>query len=148
MPYLAQEMQTYANRCCMRTRRHGNWRQIYIDCDGMCQGAIEDGTICGEQDTLEFHEMFGEDRNGEGKMQLRILLCNGCHRLQPHHHCVNPRRYPSMLQDDIAFEIAREGSIDGWMERYNLHFKDGSGLEAFRERLAKRPVETSGVESS
>lgn len=145
MPYTNQGTQTHANRCSMRKTRHGDWRQTYIDCDGMCQGMLEDGTVCGEQDTLEFHEQFGEDRKGEGKMQLRILLCNLCHSLQPLHHCVNPRRYPSMLQSDVAYEIAREGSVEAWMKRYNLHPKNGSNIEAFREMLTKRPVETREV---
>lgn len=135
MPYKLHETQTYASRCCMRDKRHGNWRQIYIDCDGMCQGVLAGDAICGEQDTLEFHEMFGEDHNGEGKMQIRILLCNDCHRLQPGHAYVNERRWPSKLQADIAFEIAREGSVEAWVERYDLHAKDGSGLEVLRGAL-------------
>lgn len=110
----------YLYRIEKREERHGNWRQIYLDCMGMCQYPVEEGVPCGETDSLEFHEQFGEAKNGEVKPQQRVLLCNYHHWSIHGEKWVNKRHYPSMLQTDVAIEIKLCGSLADWVAKYNL----------------------------
>ena len=109
----------------IRTDRHGNWRQTFIDCAGMCQARMPSGEICGATDLLEFREPFGEYKNhrdgNQSKLQLRVLLCFNCHKAYHHGTAhLNERRYAPKLQEDVAYEIARAGNIKAWMKKYNL----------------------------
>ena len=118
MPHTNDALRRYCIRVAKRTKRHGNWRQIYVDYDGMC-------ALCGETLSLEFHEPFGEDY-GNGKLQARILLCFDCHAKEhgnDPHQKPEFRRNPSQLQEDITFEITRAGSMKKWMAQYGLKEK-------------------------
>jgi len=110
----------YIARVEKRAKRHGNWRQVYLDCLGMCQFPIEEGVICGELEGLEFHEQFGEEKGEEVKLQLRVLLCNYHHWSVHGEKWVNKRHYPSMLQTDVNIEIKLCGSLADWVEHYGL----------------------------
>jgi len=110
----------YLDRVRRREERHGNWRQIYLDCLGMCQFPLEEGIICGETEGLEFHEQFGEAKGEELKLQQRVLLCNYHHWSVHGQKWVNQRHYPSMLQTDVDIEVKLCGSFPNWIEHYNL----------------------------
>lgn len=110
----------YLRRVERRAERHGNWRQVYLDCMGMCQYPVEEGVVCGELDSLEFHEQFGESKKGELKLQQRVLLCNYHHWSIHGEKWCNKRHYPSMLQTDVQVEIKLCGSLANWIEHYNL----------------------------
>ena len=124
MPYKNLERRALARRGYVRTYRHKNWRQVYIDCDGMCQFPVDE-VVCGVMEFLEFHEPFGElEVNGlEVKFQQRVLLC-------PDHHAevegfdvqdlIKGQWQGSMLQGDVALEIALCGSVEQWLDRYAL----------------------------
>lgn len=121
MPYVDRNQKRYHDRVYTRDKRHPGWRQVYVDCQGMCQGIHDDGEICGDTDGLEYHEIFGEDHNGDGRMQQRILLCNLCHSLEHQkRNFVQERHYPSMLQQDISYEIEQAGSVQLWVDKYEL----------------------------
>ena len=115
MPYKDKANQVRAQRFYIREKRHPNWRQTYINANGMCVN-------CSEVEGLEFHEPFGEDHNGDGKMQVRSLLCNSCHYDEHIHegYSVNRRPYPSMLQEDVAWEMAKYGGVDNWEKAFGL----------------------------
>lgn len=101
--------------------RHGNWRQIVIDCLGMCV-YLEDGELCGQVEYLEFHEIFGEDKYTQGKMQQRVLLCLTHHAaVDGAHSGVENRINKSMLMEDVSLEILLCGSYQNWIEKYNLN---------------------------
>ncbi len=117
----------YQLRMNGRTYDHGKgWRQVFVDCGGMCVGRLEDGMTCCESDGLEFHEPFGEDLHGWGKFQARVLMCPSCHDREPGTQCVgNPedsRRHinTSMLAEDIDREVEQSGSWDAWIKKFNL----------------------------
>tara|TARA_Y100000310_G_scaffold154415_1_gene153972 strand:+ start:3549 stop:4028 length:480 start_codon:yes stop_codon:yes gene_type:complete len=110
----------YLKRCTNRDERHGNWRQVYLDCLGMCQFSVGENVNCGELEGLEFHELFGETKGGEIKFQQRTLLCNYHHYSVHGNKWVNPRRYPSMLQVDVAIEHYLCGGLVNWIAKYNL----------------------------
>lgn len=124
-PYKSKDRWNLCQRGVTRRRRHGDWRQIVIDCGGMCVWRDPDGTLCGRIEHLEFHEVFGEDDNGsnslQGKMQERILLC-------PKHHALShPQRMStefnlkkSRVMGDIDEEILNCGGYDQWLEKYKL----------------------------
>lgn len=112
------------NRTTQRTWRHGNWRQTYVDCGGICQGRI-DGGICGNTELLELHEHFGECKNGseneQAKLQQRVLLCFTCHKDYHEGYAhLNERRYVSKIHEDVAFEIAVAGGYQEWIRKYGL----------------------------
>lgn len=111
--YKDRKVQAWRNRCAKRTYRHGNWRQVFIDCGGAC-------AHCGSFTLLEFHEQFGEDHKGDGKMQQRLLLCNSCHKEEEQHWNVNGRRHNSLVCEDVQAEIDWCGGMDAWAERYSL----------------------------
>ena len=110
----------YLDRLRWRDKRHGNWRQVYLDCQGMCQFQVADGIPCGELEGLEFHEIFGEVKGGELKFQQRMLVCNYHHWSIHGQKWVNVRRFPSMLQADVQLEMLLVGSLADWIEKYNL----------------------------
>lgn len=110
----------FMDRVEKREQRHGNWRQVYVDCMGMCQYPIESLGICGELDGLEFHEQFGEDKKREGKFPKRVLLCNYHHWSVHGEKWVNKRFYPSMLQIDVRIEMLLAGGYREWLTKYNL----------------------------
>lgn len=120
MPYANEDVAKLCRRNYNRTVRHGNWRQIYVDCQGMCQYSENGNDICGETRSLEFHEIFGEDKKQEGKMQQRILLCEYHHSLFEGHDLVKNRYYPSMLSEDVSLEVLLCGGWKKWLEKYNL----------------------------
>ena len=102
-----------------RTRRYGNWRQIFLSADGMCQGKLEDGGTCGETTNLEFHEEY------DGCMVKSVtLLCPIHHQLR---HIelgdtvtINPRAHRSCLQEDVQEEMEQCGGLEGWIRKYEL----------------------------
>ena len=110
MAYKNRERQALASRGGVRTFRHGNWRQTYIDCMGMCIAHVNgDPTPCGLVEGLELHEIWGESSGGsQVKFQQRILLCN------LHHSLLEDRAHqtefmlwqyrPSVLQQDITLD--------------------------------------------
>lgn len=118
MPYKDKEFHQYCRRVWRREQRHPGWRQVFVDCDGMCQWAM-DGGVCGEVEKLEFHELFAEDKKGDGRMQKRILYCIA-HHFEAHQGIVNERHHPGKLQEDVAYEMKRCGGLAPWMVKYGL----------------------------
>ena len=126
MPYKSLERRRLSHRGSVRTYRHGNWRQTYVDCLGMCTARINgDEMPCGAVDFLELHEIFGEnDRRNDPKFQQRILLCN------LHHALVEDRGHqtefildqykPSRLSEDVSLEIILEGGYQKWVGKWKL----------------------------
>ena len=122
MPYKNKQRRLLVKRACNRNHRHGNWRQTYIDCNGMCQFPVNGG-VCGAIEFLEFHEPFGEINGEEVKFQQRVLLC-------PDHHAeieglevqelIRNQWQGSMLQQDVALEILLSGGYQQWLDRYGL----------------------------
>lgn len=114
--------QALAVRGYKRTCRHGNWRQTYIDCKGMCQYPVN-SSICGATENLEFHEPFGEIHGAKIKFQQRVLLCTDHHSelegVQVQEMIISKMR-PSMLSSDVALEIYLAGSYRLWLDRYKL----------------------------
>jgi len=116
MPYKDHEVHLAHLRDNARTRRYGNWRQIYVDCGGMCTGILEDGSVCGELEDLEFHEEFGKDG-----FKLTRLYCLQCHqKVHGESITLNPRHYRSRLQEDVQREIQECGSYEAWKSKYHL----------------------------
>lgn len=120
--YRDKARQALAMRGVNRTARHGNWRQIYLNCHGICQYPINGG-VCGETENLEFHEPFGEIHGAIVKFQQRVLLCVEHHRelegVQAQ-ELFTENRKPSMLSADVTLEIYLSGSYGKWLDRYNL----------------------------
>jgi len=112
--------QRYLERCSKRKRKHGNWRQVVIDCGGMCIWR-ENGKICGAVSNLQFHEPFGEDKLGWNIFQQRVLLCAYHHDIAEQHIFRDNRfSFASKLMEDISFEILLLGGYDKWVEEFNL----------------------------
>ena len=119
------EKRKFQNRMAKRSYKHGkNWRQVFVDCAGMCISKDEEGMPCGHTDGLQFHEPFGEDRLGWGILQARVLLCT-------HHHTLEHERlfggegdnwfiHPSCLDEDMDIEIQLHGGYDQWIKDFNL----------------------------
>ena len=106
----------FQNRMAKRAFRHGkNWRQVYINCGGMC-------LLCYEVDGLEFHEPFGEDKFGWNIFQSRVLLCHDCHMDKEHENLFTESPYlkPSRLQEDVNIEILIHGGYDQWIKDFKL----------------------------
>lgn len=116
MPYKDRETRLACLRNSARTRRYGNWRQTYIDCDGMCVGTKEDGSTCGELDDLEFHEDFAKN----GFVVVRLLCLRHHQQMHGTGITLNPRHYHSRLQEDIEREIQGCGSYEAWKSKYHL----------------------------
>lgn len=115
MPYANNLFNQLKKRNYHRTRRHGNWRQTWIDCGGMCVWKECSGEVCGEVMGLEFHEAFGEDHKGDGRMQQRILLCRRHHDMAHPQLSVNTTRPYSRLNEDVQAEILLCGSYERWL---------------------------------
>jgi len=123
--YKDPEKRRLVHRGNMRTSRHGNWRQTYIDCMGVCVAKINGGEICGETEHLELHECFGENgHRNDPKFQIRVLVCGPHHALiDDHYHqssfiAVQPN--PSYLSGDVCREIQLVGGYSAWLARYKL----------------------------
>ena len=113
-------------RGATRKARHGNWRQTYIDCMGMCIARVNGDDIpCGATEGLELHEEWGENGDkSRGKFQHRMLLCNLHHslledRVHQAEFMLNQYR-PSQLQEDASLEIMLAGGYVKWVEKYGL----------------------------
>lgn len=108
-----------AKRNYNRTKRYGNWRQIYCDNDGMCQGTREDGQPCGAVDLLEIHE----ETDGISVIEWK-LLCVSCHiNLPGHRGNVTSRHYPSKLAEDVNQEILEYGGLENWKKAFHIREK-------------------------
>lgn len=123
MTLSAQRLQQ--NRMAHRSHSHGkNWRQIVIDCGGMCIYRNGSTEPCGAVDYLEFHEPFGEDHVGLGRMQSRVLVCFK-HHCEIHDmdyalesgHC---RKTGNNLLSDVSAEMEACGGYVAWVKKYNL----------------------------
>ena len=109
------ERRKFQQRMANRAYRHGkNWRQVVVDCGGMC-------LTCNIAKGLEFHELFGEDRHSLGKFQTRVLLCHDCHSLE-HGEVFGGKRniYPSQLLEDVDAEMIAEGGYSNWIKNHSL----------------------------
>ena len=111
------------NRAAVRTMRHGaDHRQVWLDAGGTCELGRENG--CRTYRQLEYHEPFGEDHAGTGKMQTRTLGCLPCHAGDHYYEYdedfIKNRHKPSLLYEDMMAEIAEAGSVDAWATRYSL----------------------------
>lgn len=126
MPHKNLARRQLASRGTSRTYNHGNWRQVYIDCMGLCVAHVNgDELPCGAVTSLEFHELWGENgHSSQGKFQQRVLMCNKHHALvegRAHQAALILDQYkPSRLQDDVQLEIVVAGGYRGWVERYHL----------------------------
>lgn len=130
----AGRLGVYHTRCAMRKQRHGNWRQIYYDCDGMCQWREFDDSICGEVDYLEFHAPDGEGNDIEGVAKERVLICR-THHVEVHgDRFVNERGYLPLLQEDIAYEIENLGGLAAWKKHYKIVEKEEDNDKAINSR--------------
>lgn len=125
MPYKDPELRRLSGRGSVRTVRHGNWRQTYIDCMGMCIAKVNGSGPCGEVHFLELHELFGENgHRSDPKFQIRVLLCNY------HHSLIEDRGHqaefmlwqyrPSILAWDVSREIELAGGYEAWVAKWNL----------------------------
>ena len=126
MPYKNRERQKLSTRGSVRAFRHGNWRQTYIDCLGMCVAKVNgDDVPCGAVDGLELHETFGENgHRNNPKFQQRVLLCNLHHALledRGHQAELILDQYkPSRLSEDVALELMLEGGYENWVKKWGL----------------------------
>ncbi len=126
VPYNNPALRSLMSRSSMRKVRHGNWRQTYIDCMGMCIARVNgDDLPCGAVDHLELHEMWGENGDpAKGKFQQRILLCNvhhslledKCHQTE----FILWQHNPSRLAVDVALEMLLVGGYQKWVEKWKL----------------------------
>lgn len=125
MGYKNKLHQRLSQRGTKRNTRHGDWRQTYINCAGMCVASV-DGWPCGEVENLELHEAWGENGNkNQTKFQQRLLLCNYHHaRIDDNVHQKNfieGQNNPSKLQDDVQLEIFFAGGLRVWYRKYRLN---------------------------
>ncbi len=133
MPYKNSADRNWWNRCYNRSRRYPAWRQAFTDCGGMCIWP-SNGSICGQLEGLEFHEHFGEDHKGDGRMQQRITLCPP-HHFEAHAGFYNVESNPnrSYVADDVAREMEKCGSQEAWAEHFHVDLsRTGSMLGALR----------------
>lgn len=101
-----------AKRNYNRTKRYGNWRQIYYNDLGMC-------TECGAVDLLEIHE----ETDGVSVISWK-LLCVDCHcALKDHKGNPASRRYLSKLAEDIAEEMREYGGLENWKKAFHIREK-------------------------
>ena len=103
-----------------RTKRHGNWRQLVVDCDGLC-------ALCKENPIEHFHDAFGENHKDDNRMQQRYPLCVLCHSKQ--HKEDNGRQdkllenyagRPSVVTKDVLAEMKECGSFMKWCLKYKV----------------------------
>uniref|UniRef100_A0A6M3KMJ9 Uncharacterized protein n=1 Tax=viral metagenome TaxID=1070528 RepID=A0A6M3KMJ9_9ZZZZ len=108
-----------------RTKRYGNWRQIYHNALGMCE-------ICGEVDNLEIHE----ETDGIAVIEWHIL-CTKCHLHIVHKdnktEWIN-RKYSSRLAQDINLEIEKYGGLENWRQKFLLKdgLSNGNGIDLYK----------------
>lgn len=120
MPYADKDSIRFSKRNAKRTKRHGNWRQIVVDCGCMCCYIDEDGLPCGGTVGLEFHAPQTEEGGNN-----RMLYCR-LHHTEEHPeyqltlmtHTWQPN--PSVLAEDIEFEITKAGSYSNWIKKFGL----------------------------
>lgn len=105
----------FRTRLANRTFRHGNWRQTFVDCGGMCIKCYNYNS-----GSLELHEPFGEDHFGWGMMQSRILLCAVCHNEEHMGGFQDVNTKASQLAIDVDIEIELYGGYDNWIKRFGL----------------------------
>ena len=108
------DIMRFLNRIAKRNERYPEWRQVFLDCYGMCQYPIDDH-VCGDTDTLEFHESY----DSNDKIYQIVLVCN-YHHYSIHQGIVNPRHYKSKLQLDVDIEMKLAGGLVKWIIKYNL----------------------------
>lgn len=123
--YKDPERRRLVHRGNIRTSRHGNWRQTYIDCMGICVAKVNGDEVCGEVGHLELHECFGENgQRNDPKFQVRVLLCSFHHSLvDDHYHqssFISLQPNPSLLAEDITQEIGVAGGYQGWLVKHKL----------------------------
>jgi len=123
--YKDPELRRMSHRCSVRKHRHGNWRQTYIDCAGICVARVNGGEVCGAVRGLELHEQFGENgQRNDPRFQVRMLLCNFHHAMvDDHYHqssFISDQPNPSLLAEDVSKEIELAGSYKDWLEKYKL----------------------------
>jgi hypothetical protein len=124
VPRQRTDKRRLSSRGSVRTRRHGNWRQTYIDCGGVCTARIGE-RVCGSVDALELHEIFGENgHRNDPKFQIRILLCNKHHALvedRTHNaNLISACYRKSQLSQDVSMEIMLAGGYDKWVAKWKL----------------------------
>jgi hypothetical protein len=126
-----KSLRRYQYRVGQRNHRHGNnWRQVVVDCAGLCVWKDNEGYPCCSIENLQFHEPFGEDKLGWGIFQQRVLLCSEHHDIAERHYFERNRMsYQSLVLEDVSLEILACGSYDKWVERYGL--KDRFGCRLF-----------------
>ena len=126
MPYANIERSKLVRRGATRTTRHGNWRQTYIDCFGVCVARVNGSEIpCCSTEFLELHEEWGEGKDGsQDKFQHRMLLCNMHHSLVEdgtHQAALIVDQYkPSRLSEDVSLEMLMAGGYHNWIKKHNL----------------------------
>ncbi|KKM93072.1 hypothetical protein LCGC14_1212080 [marine sediment metagenome] len=124
MPYADTSQNLRVARNYKRGVRHGkNWRQIYVDCGGMCQGRLEDESLCGSVDGLEFHELYEGINEKKIKFQpdlRRTLLCATCHGVEHGFSNGRYRGHRSYVAEDIDYEVRACGGVAKWMAKYGL----------------------------
>lgn len=91
-----------AKRNYNRTKRYGNWRQIYHNANGMCEK-------CGAVDCLEIHE----ETDGISVISWHVF-CVDCHCKLEGSGDRSSRRYLSLLSEDINAEILECGGLENW----------------------------------
>lgn len=132
MPHKDKERHNQYNRILIRTKRHPSWRQVFLDCGGMCVFRDKGGARCGSTEALEFHEIWYEAKGDESKFSQRVLVCNFHHFVE---HVkdgyvgkVNPRPHQSKLQADVQYEMDLCGGREGWIEHFGLIHRNGSAI--------------------
>jgi len=118
MPFSDINYCQYHDRCRQRSRLHGNWRQHYVNESGICTFELDDGTLCGETNSLEFHSPFGE-HNGNG-FKYRVLRCVDHHYINEHGQLYPTQSNASKLTSDIQNEIFIAGSFSSWLNNFGL----------------------------
>lgn len=112
MPMKDYDVHKLLRRSSDRTRRYGNWRQIYLDCGGCCCAIQKDGNICGSLFQLQFHHVTPTKI---------VLVCSLCHdKLTDPYTCRPSYNNNGMLTDDINREMERCGGYDEWIANYML----------------------------
>ncbi len=123
----------FQDRMSERKHRHGNFRQVWIDCAGVCIHKDENGFVCGSTKNIEFHEPFGEDKMGWNIMQARVLECFLCHCKEHPQLNGEPLRCTSpgeILAEDIQLEIWMHGGWEQWIKDFGLQDTFGRLLYA------------------
>jgi len=124
VPYTGRDMKNRYQRTWARTCRHPGWRQVWIDNGGMC-------AKCGAVDFLELHAPFREEtredrQTGQTRLPCRELLCSYCHGEVEadggfcRGEYNTDKHWPSMLTQDVQWEIDQAGGYDAWVKKFGL----------------------------